>query len=260
MAFGVNYTLGLSYTGNIGLLKRLQHNADGSFALRADQAEYEDLNSDMGNRRHIVKGNFLWDLPNVSASGGVGHVLAAIANDWQLSGVLTAGSAAKYDVTYAYQNGGSSVNLTGSPTYPAMIRIVGDTGSGCSGNQYGQFNVSSFAGPQFNSLGLESGRNLMRGCADHTLDLAIARNIPLGGNRRAQIRADLFNTLNTAVFNGRQSQLQLNSPTDQTVRNPQYLADGTVDPARLTPRNAGFGAVTSAQAMRSVQLQLRFSF
>ena len=260
VAFGVNYTLGLSYTGNIGLLQRLQHNADGSFALRADQAEYEDLNSDMGNRRHIVKANFLWDLPNVGASNGAGRALAAIANDWQLSGVLTAGSAAKYDVTYSYQNGGSSVNLTGSPTYPAMIRLTGDPGSGCSGNQYGQFNVNAFAGPQFNSLGLESGRNLMSGCPDHTLDLAIARNIPLGGNRRAQIRVDLFNALNTAVFNARQNQLQLNSPLDQTVRNPQFLANGDVDPNRLTPRNAGFGAVTGAQGMRSVQLQLRLAF
>jgi hypothetical protein len=260
IAFGVNYTLGLSYTGNIGLLQRLQHNADGSFELRADQEEYEDLNSDMGNRRHIVKANFLWDLPNASATSGPMHAIAAVVNDWQLSGVLTAGSAAKYDVTYSYQNGGSSVNLTGSPSYPAMIRIVGDTGSGCSSNQYGQFNVASFAGPQFNSLGLESGRNMLSGCADHTLDLAIARNIPLGGNRRAQIRADLFNALNTVVYNARQAQLQLNSPTDQTVRNPQYLANGSVDPARLTPRNAGFGAVTGAQAMRTVQLQLRFQF
>ena len=120
--------------------------------------------------------------------------------------------------------------------------------------------MGSFAGPQFNSLGLESGRNLLVGCPDRTFDLAIARNILLGGNRRAQIRVDLFNALNTAVFNARQNQLQLNSPTDQTVRNPQFLADGSVDPARLTPRNAGFGAVTGAQAMRSVQLQLRFAF
>ena len=51
-----------------------------------------------------------------------------------------------------------------------------------------------------------------------------------------------------------------NSPTDQTVRNPQYNADGTLVQTRLTPQNAGFGAVTAAQAMRSVQLQLRFQF
>jgi hypothetical protein len=44
------------------------------------------------------------------------------------------------------------------------------------------------------------------------------------------------------------------------VRNAQYLADGSVDPNRLIPRTAGFGAVTGAQAMRSIQAQIRFSF
>ena len=152
------------------------------------------------------------------------------------------------------------MNLTGSPSYPAMIRIVGDPGKGCSDNQYGQFNVAAFAGPQTGSLGLESGRNYMVGCPDHTLDLAIARNIRLGGRRQIQLRVDVFNALNTVVYNGRVTQVQLNSPTDQTVRNAQYLADGQVDPNRLTPRNAGFGAVTGAQAMRSIQVQLRFAF
>jgi len=36
--------------------------------------------------------------------------------------------------------------------------------------------------------------------------------------------------------------------------------DGQLDPARLTPRTAGFGAATSAAAMRSIQLQLRLQF
>ncbi len=62
------------------------------------------------------------------------------------------------------------------------------------------------------------------------------------------------------VYKKIKKKLQLNSPTDPTVRNPQYLANGTLDPARLTPRNAGFGAVTAAQAMRSVQIQLRIQF
>ena len=65
---------------------------------------------------------------------------------------------------------------------------------------------------------------------------------------------------NTVVFNSRVTQLQLVSPTDQTVRNPQFLADGTLDQSRVQPRNAGFGAVTGANPMRSVQATLRFSF
>jgi hypothetical protein len=260
VAFGLAYTLGLAWEGNIGLLQRLQHSPDGTYALRADQAEYEELNRNMGNRRHLVKANFLWDLPDLPPSNGGMRAIGLVLNDWQLSGILTAGSGARYDISHAYQNGGSSVNLTGSPSYPAMIRIVGDPGKGCSDNQYAQFNVDAFAGPQTGSLGLESGRNYMVGCPDHTLDLSIARNLRVGASRQVQLRVDVFNALNTVVYNSRVTQLELNSPTDQTVRNAQYLPNSQVDPNRLTPRNAGFGAVTGAQAMRSVQAQIRFSF
>jgi hypothetical protein len=54
--------------------------------------------------------------------------------------------------------------------------------------------------------------------------------------------------------------MQLTSPTNQTLTNNQYLADGTLNPSRLLPRSAGFGAVTGAQAMRSIQAQVRFQF
>ena len=36
--------------------------------------------------------------------------------------------------------------------------------------------------------------------------------------------------------------------------------DGSLDATRLTPRNAGFGAATGAQAMRNTQVQIRFQF
>jgi hypothetical protein len=78
--------------------------------------------------------------------------------------------------------------------------------------------------------------------------------------RQVQLRIDMFNALNTVIYNSVVTQLQLNSPTDQTVRNSQYNADGTLNPARLQPRSAGFGAVNGAQAMRTIQLQLRFQF
>ena len=48
VAFGLDYTLGLAWEGNIGLVQRLDHNADGTYAIRADQAEYQDLNQEHG--------------------------------------------------------------------------------------------------------------------------------------------------------------------------------------------------------------------
>jgi hypothetical protein len=94
---------------------------------------------------------------------------------------------------------------------------------------------------------------------DKTVDLAVARNFPIPGGRNIQLRADVFNALNS-VFNARQNQLQLANPTDQAVRNAQYNADGSLNAARLRPRDAGFGAATGAQDMRAVQVHLRFQF
>ena len=82
----------------------------------------------------------------------------------------------------------------------------------------------------------------------------------------------MFNAFNVVVYNARQAQLQLNSPTDLTIRNPQYVAkegDTTLAPGavgsvinstRLLPNNAGFGAVTGAQNLRNLQAQIRFQF
>jgi hypothetical protein len=257
-AFGVNYTYSISWKGNTGLVKRLVHAPDGSISIRSDQDQYEKLNEDLARIPHVLKANAVWDLPSVPS--GFGRVGAALLNDWQLSGVFSAQSGNPYDLTYSYENNGSNKNLTGSQDYGARIVYLGDAGSGCSSNQYGQFNRAAVTGPTNNSVGLESGRNLMRACPDKTTDIAVVRNIRVGGARQLQFRLDVFNVFNTVVINARQNQIQFNSPTDLTVRNPQFLADGSVNPARLLPKDAGFGAATGAQNMRNLQLQVRFQF
>jgi hypothetical protein len=285
LSFGTNYNLGLSFKGNTGLQLRLQHAADGTISVRSDQAAYEQLNENLAMQRHVIKSYAVWNMPDAPSSWGtLGKMLLS---DWQLSGVLTAGSAyqpgaiqangaaqannaaasngvgpanGRYDIGYSYQNNGASVNLTGSPDYNAKIVYVGDPGSGCSDNQYKQFNTAAVAGPTYGSVGLESGRYLLGGCPDHTIDMALAKNIRLGGARTLQFRLDVFNLFNAVIYNDRVTTVQYRSPTDQTIVNSQYLPDGTLDPNRLTPRNAGFGAATSAQPLRNMQLQIRFGF
>jgi hypothetical protein len=245
---------------------RLQHNPDGTLSIRDDQAKLDGLLRDNGNRPHVIRANFVWDMPDVKGSSTASKVFGPIANGWQVSGVYTGTSGLPYDATYSYNANGANVNLTGSPSYAARIKVVGDPGSGCASDQYKQFNTAAFAGPGYNSDGLESGANLLSGCFESLTDLSIARNIRLGGGRQAQIRLEMFNAFNKAVIgwsgttNMRVSQLQLNSPTDLTIRNNQYLADGTLNPARVRPRDAGFGAATGAGDLRTVQVQLRFQF
>ena len=258
---GLNWTIGLSTTSNRGLLTRQDHAADGSWGVRADQMAYETQNRNAGNLRHVIKGNFVYALPGLPARGSTAfEAVRAVVNDWQLAGVVTAGSGAQYSVGFTYANGGSSVNLTGSPTYPAKVIITGDPASGCSSNRYSQFNPNAFAGPTYPSLGLESGRNYLTGCPDNTWDLALERHIRLPGAKIIELRLEAFNVFSAVVFSGRVTNMQLTSPTNQTLTNNQFLADGSINPTRVKPNQAGFGAVTTAQAMRSMQAQVRFQF
>jgi hypothetical protein len=257
---GAAWTLTLRNNGNILSPVHLKHNADGTFSDDPTQAATDAVVSNAGIRRNLLKVSAVWDLPDVKGSGGAAKLLEVVANGWQLSGVYSGGPLAQYDAVYSYQSNGTNVNLTGSPNYPARIKVVGDPGGGCD-SQYKQFNAAAFQGPTYGSVGNESGSNLLNGCNDHTLDLSIARNINVGGTRQVQFRLDAFNVFNAIVINARQQLIQYNSPSDPTtIRNNQYNADGTINTARLTPQTAGAGAATAAQAMRSLQLQLRFTF
>jgi hypothetical protein len=258
---GVNYTLGLSLKGNTGLQQRLVHNTDGSISLRADQAQYEKQFENLNLQRHVAKVNAVWDMPDLSLSGGgAKRVIGHLVNDWQLSGVFTGNSGNRYDLGYSFQSNGANRNLTGSPDYGARIVYLGDPGSGCTDSQYGQFNVSSVTAPTTGSVGLESGRNLLIGCPNKVVDFSLARNIRLGASRQLRFQVDAFNAFNTVIYNGRSTTVQYETPTNLTIRNPQYLADGTLNPDRLTPRNSGFGAATGADNLRNFQAMIRFSF
>ena len=55
---------------------------------------------------------------------------------------------------------------------------------------------------------------ILRGCFSSVLDLAIARNIRLGGSRNIQFRVDMFNLPNSAIITGRNTTMNLSSPSD----------------------------------------------
>jgi hypothetical protein len=69
VSFSGNYTLSLSDNGTTGVPLRLQHNADGSFFVREDQAIFNELIKNQGLQRHIFKANFIWDLPDWRTTG-----------------------------------------------------------------------------------------------------------------------------------------------------------------------------------------------
>jgi hypothetical protein len=259
-SFGFNDTISLSDHASIA--PRLQHGAPGTFTTRDDQAQAQTLLGDNTPRTHLLKANFVWDLPDLKSDQTAWRAVGLVINDWQLSGIWSAATGAAYDVNFNYQNGGGAVNLTGSQDYGARIRIAGDPGKGCTDNVYQQFNTSAFAGPLTNSVGLESGTGYLRGCFTSALDLAIARNIKLGSGRNLQLRVDLFNAPNSAIITNRNTTLLLSSPTDP-ITNQAPVFDpvtGALNVNRSLPKNAGFGVATQYQSPRAVQVQVRFTF
>jgi Carboxypeptidase regulatory-like domain len=260
LQFGFNDTIVLSDV--LGVDPRFDHGPDGQVVLRADQAQAQDLLGNQNTPRHNFKATFVWQLPKLPPTDNtVLKGVALVLNDWQLSGLWTGTSGSAYTVTQQYQTGNANVNLTGSPDFAPRIRVVGDPDDGCSSDIYRQFNTAAFQGPLVGSVGLESGNNYLYGCFSSVLDLSIARNIRLGGNRTLQLRVDMFNAPNAAGITGRNTTLQLSSPADPvTPLNLPFDANGNVLPNRVRPNQAGFGAVNGYQNPRTIQAYIRFGF
>ncbi len=266
LSFGFTDTISLYDHQQSGA--RLQHNPDGSFTYRADQAEADRLLGDNNPPLHLMRANFVWDMPDIKSSGAAWRALGLIVNDWQMSGIWagarrsseTSNSAA-YTVGFSYQNGGSTTNLTGTPDYGARVKVIGDPGSGCSSNPLKQFNTAAFQGPAVGSVGLESGNSYLDGCFISKMDLAIARNLRFGGSRNVQLRLDMFNAFNQSAITARNTTMNLVNPNDPlTITNLPYTPDGSIVDSRSRPRGAGFGVATGYQSPRTVQAQIRFSF
>jgi hypothetical protein len=164
------------------------------------------MGKNLGLQTHIIKGNFVWSLPTMNkADSAAMKIVAAVANDWQLSGVVTAGSAARYTPSFSYNSNGASVNLTGSPSYPARIVLTGlDTGSGCADNRYAQFNVAAFSGPRSEAWAWESVSTTWADVRTTRSTWRFSGCSGLAAPPPHGIRLDVFNAFNAVIYNGRQ--------------------------------------------------------
>ena len=258
-SFGVNDTITVADHQNTA--PRLQHNSDGSFSIRDDQAEADRLLGRTVANRHILKGNFIWDLPDIKANGAFWRSVGLVVNDWRFSSIWNGRTGSAYALGYSYQNGGGNTNVTGAPDYAGRVRIVGDPGDGCSANVYQQFNPAAFQGPLYQSVGLESGNGYLRGCFQSTLDLAIARTVRFRGAKNLELRVDMFNAPNSAIVTDRNRTINFTNPLDAvTITNLPHDANGNLLSSRSLPKNAGVGVANNYQNPRSIQLQVKFSF
>ena len=95
----------------------------------------DDLLGNNHPQTHIMRANFVWQLPTITSSQAGLKALGLIVNDWNLAGIWSGATGAPYSVNLNYVSGGgnaANVALTGSPDFAPRAVIVGDPGSGCS--------------------------------------------------------------------------------------------------------------------------------
>jgi hypothetical protein len=190
-----------------------------------DRARERDYST--GDTPHVFASSLVWDIPaGVGRARQLRGLLGAIVNDWTAATLITLQSGMPVAVTQttnfnAFAGFGvQRPNLVADPTLPAAQR---------STSQW--FNTAAFAvAPQF-ALGSAS-RNPVRGPSYRDIDLALIRRIPVRGPASLEIRAEVFNLLNT----------------------PNFGAPNAVLGA------ANFGPITTAFDPRVVQLALKVLF
>jgi outer membrane receptor protein involved in Fe transport len=186
--------------------------------------ERDESNGDMPN---VLVSSIVWDVPIGAGRGRQAHgALGAIVNDWTVTSLITLQSGMPVAVTQttnfnAFAGFGvQRPNLVGDPAKPADERTPAQW-----------FNTAAFAIAPVFTIGSAS-RNPVRGPSYHDVDLAVMRRVPVHAGNSIELRAEVFNLLNTANFNA-----------------PNAVAGA-----------ANFGTITSALDPRVVQLAVKFLF
>jgi outer membrane receptor protein involved in Fe transport len=180
-----------------------------------------------GDIPHAFVSSIVWELP---AGRGRAHelhgLLGAVASDWTVTALMTTQSGAPIAITQstngnaAFGFGTQRPNLVGDPKLPADQR-----------SEAKWFNTAAFAVAPAFTIGTAS-RNPVRGPSYRNADFAAMRRLAVGSRYAMEIRAEVFNLLNT---------VNLGAP-------------GAVAGA------PGFGTITGALDPRVVQLALKFVF
>jgi hypothetical protein len=153
-----------------------------------------DRDYSTGDIPHYFGASLVWDLP-----AGTGRPMqprgfvGALVNDWSVAMFITAQSGVPVAVTQANSLGYAGFttqrpNLAGDPTLPADERTPARW-----------FNTAAFAIANQFTIGSAS-RNPVRGPTYRDVDVAVMRRIGFGGGRAIELRAEIFNLLNTINF------------------------------------------------------------
>ncbi len=264
--FGRGSSAQASYTwsksiGNTGL-----SNADGpgSYSVLNGYTDstQPDLDRARGNndRRHIFNANVILALPSLENKGSV---VRNVFGDWEVTSIVQAATGFPITVFLGVPpgldgNGGAAgTGFTGNQR-PNVVEGVPCRADGSSKTQWLNVNAWTVNGYQIGTNG-NSGRNVCDGPGFFQWDASLYKNIKLGPKVQLQLRAEVYNVLNTVNLFGTFGGAQ------QTTWNPQNPVYNTGNPQTATTivsatNPGGFGELTAAADPRVVQFGIRLRF
>jgi hypothetical protein len=226
--------------------------------------EFQDRNWRPTGRTHVFSSSFIYLLPWQTGRGSSG-ILKTIINDWQVNGIFQVYSGERFTVeaddeeinsqgvTQTADLVGPVVKLghIGEPSQPGPDGQFGtdDDIEGCLAcdNPGPLYDPFAWAQPTGRRLGT-STLNQFTMPARSNLDFSIFRAIPLGGNRRLEIRFEANNILNKPTW----ETLEPSIDHDTFITNP----DGS-----RTLDDTDFMVIDDTEgSMRQARIMLRFSY
>lgn len=200
------FSAGLHYTWSsfIDEASEIFNPSPGEIAIVQDSFNRKaDRGRSTFDRPHRITGNFVYELPWYREQNGfVGHLLGG----WQLNSAFSIQSGAPFSPLNGSDPTGalSGIDtLVGNAIRPNALIDV----SGLSVAQLFAMRgaITSNGNSIFQTLRPgqrvgNAGRNILRADGIHNIDFGLLKNIRLGENYKAQLRADFYNFTNTRQF------------------------------------------------------------
>jgi hypothetical protein len=202
--------------------------------------DYGDADLD---RRQTFVANAVYQLPSVKEWGGAAN---AILGGWQVNSIISYYGGTPLDV-YS----GVNANYNGLAATPANGGLRPNLVSGqpiylTNADKTLYLNPAAFSLPALGQFGNLS-RGLVRQPSITNVDFSMNKNFAVTERARLQLRAEFFNLLNHASFNG----------FGNTAFITGRLANGTG--VTVAP-NGGFGVLNSDRGPRSIQFGVKLNF